>query len=330
MSSTPCKDQMPLVAVIIPVYNARAYLRSAVESVLAQTYTNLDIIVVDDGSTDGSVEVLADITDPRLRLLRQENAGKPAAMNRALAATRAEFYAVNDADDHSHPRRIERQVATMLEQPDVAGVFVGHEVIFRGRPMAPQFRGKSKEECARDIESFRMPAHDPTPMYRMSLVRGVEFDPQLKVAEGLDYILRIGEKHPLMVLGECLYSYRVHEKSITKTSRDLCNQCMLEALRRACERRGQDFESVFGSMRDYLASRPVNNRERDNNLAAHFIESVLDLRSSGRMAEAIRTGWTCGLLHPTDPHYLKALAYAVLPAGIVHRVRTRRKQRSLG
>ncbi len=318
----------PLVAVIIPVYNARPYVRAAVDSVLAQTHRALDVIVIDDGSTDGSLDALADIRDPRLRTVRQENAGKPVAMNRALAMTEAEFYVVNDADDLSHPTRIERQVACLRANPRLAGVFTGHEVILHGKKMAPQYRAKTEQECEQDVKAFRMPGHDPTPMYRMSLVRGVTFDPALPVAEGLDYILRIGEQHPFVVLGECLYSYRIHPESITKRSRDLCNACVWEALGRACARRGLNFDDVFGATRADAETRPPTNKDLDNNIAAHFIESVLDLRSMGRKLEAIGTGLRCAGLHPTDPHYLKALAYAVLPRSIVARLRAQRQQLS--
>jgi glycosyltransferase involved in cell wall biosynthesis len=315
-------DLQPLVAVVIPVYNARPYLRSAVESVLAQTYKNLELIVIDDGSTDGSVEVLAGITDPRLRIERQANAGKPAALNRAIASTDAEFYVVNDADDLSHPTRLERMVACMRARPHVAGVFTGHDLILGNRVLAPQFRQKDEDACHDDIERFRMPGHDPTPMYRLSMVRGFEFDPSLPVAEGLDYILRVGEQFPLFALGECLYSYRIHQASITKRARDLCQTCVWKVLRRACDRRGVRFEDVFGVGRDSPLQRP-RNKELDNNLAASFIESVIDLRSSGRRVEALRTGLQCSRLHPADLHYHKALAYAVMPMKMMERLRAR-------
>jgi glycosyltransferase involved in cell wall biosynthesis len=315
-------DVQPLVAVIIPVYNARPYLRAAVESVLNQTHRNLEVILIDDGSTDGSVEVLAGITDPRLRIERQANAGKPAALNRAIASTDAEFYIVNDADDISHPTRLERMVACMQARPHVAGVFSGHDLILGDRTLAPQFREKDEAACLDDIERFRMPGHDPTPMYRLSMVRGFDFDPTLPVAEGLDYILRVGEQYPLYAVGECLYSYRIHQASITKRARDLCNSCVWRVLRRACERRGVRFEDIFGVGRDSPQQRP-RNKELDNNLAANFIESVIDLRSAGRVGSAIVTGLQCSRLHPFDFHYHKALAYAVMPRYMLKRLRTR-------
>ncbi len=319
----------PLVSVVVPSYNPGKYLRPAIESVLAQTYRNIEVVVVDDGSTDGSCETIADITDPRLRIIRQANAGKSAALNRVLSECRAQFYVINDADDLSHPERIARQVACLRDNPLVAAVFCGHELILEERRMAPQFRAKEARDCAEDVRQYRMPAHDPTAMWRVSITSAFQYAPDLPGVEGYDYILRVGEHHPMMVLGECLYSYRVHPSSITQRAPATRERLVREVLRRAAERRGSRFESEFPEQVVHTPRR-MRNRDRDNNLAAHFIESVLDLRSSGRVMDAIRTGLSCSRFHPTDPHYLKALAYAVLPSAVVQRVRARRKLNAQG
>src|SRR5687767_14591739 len=97
----------PLVSVIICTYNAGNYLRDAITSILSQTHRNLEVLVVDDGSSDGSAEAAhKTINDERVRWLNQNNAGKPVALNRALNEIRGEFYAIQDADDISHPSRI--------------------------------------------------------------------------------------------------------------------------------------------------------------------------------------------------------------------------------
>ncbi len=203
-------SQRPLVSVIICVYNAGEYLRHAVESIVKQRYEKIEIIIVDDGSTDGCMRSLNDIGDERIRRIAQRNAGKPFALNRALSELRGEFYAIQDADDLSHPFRIEHQLRCMQEHPEVAAVFCGHEIVLNGRHLAPRFRAKNSEECRADIRAFRMPAHDPTVMYRVEAVRGMRYEEALRIGQGFDYILRVGEQYPMMVLGECLYSYRVH------------------------------------------------------------------------------------------------------------------------
>lgn len=113
----------PLVTVTIPVYNAEEHLADALASVLAQTYRHLDVVVVDDGSTDRSVEIARSFDDARCRVIEQANAGAPAARNTGVAASHGEMLAFLDADDVWAPDKIDVQVRAMAAQPDVAMVF---------------------------------------------------------------------------------------------------------------------------------------------------------------------------------------------------------------
>lgn len=307
----------PLVTVVMSVYNAGEYLRPSLLSIVGQTYKNLDILIIDDGSTDGCFNSVQDLlVDERIRVIHQVNSTKPVAINRALDQIRGEFYAIQDADDISHPTRIEKQVRALLNDPRLAAVFCGNELIINGKSMAPVFAPRSEGDCQSEIDAFRMPALDPTGMFRMSLVGDMRFEPSLKVAETYDYILRIGEMYPMIVLGECLYAYRILPNSLTRRAPTWRRQFEVEAYRRACERRGLRFEPECedGGYRS-------RNSLLDNNIAAHFMRSVLDCRRSNRRLSALRTGWQCACLHPTDPHYYKALAYALIPPGMTSRLR---------
>lgn len=302
----------PLVTVIVCVYNAGRWLRPAVLSVLGQTHRRLQVIVIDDGSTDGCMETIADLGDPRIETIRQRrNAGKPVALNRALAATRGEFYALHDADDISHPLRIERLVGCMRERPDLAAVFSGYDLLIDNRPRAPLLNAKDEAACADDIAHFRIPSQDPTVMYRTAIARRYPYAEDLPVVEGLDHVLRVGEHHPLRSLGECLYSYRIHPHQITRRSPADRERLVREVRRRACLRRGIPF--VEGA----AADRGSANDIRENYIASHFISSVLDLRRLRRRIDALRTGWFCSLLHPADPIYHKALIYALAPEPLI-------------
>ena len=119
----------PLVTVLIPVFNAGPYLRSAVESVLAQTYQNLEVIVIDDGSTDGCIETIKHLQDARIKIVQQANAGKAAAVNRGLELAQGEFFLIQDADDLCYPLRVERQLKRLLAEPALAAVFVGNDIV---------------------------------------------------------------------------------------------------------------------------------------------------------------------------------------------------------
>ena len=306
----------PLVSIVIASYNAGPYLRPAVESVLQQSHRELDILLIDDGSEDGSIDTISHLDDSRLRILRQENAGKPAAVNRALELIEGEFYAIQDADDLSHPERIARQVACFEADPELAGVYTGYELLIEGRPIAPRFRPKSVAECAADIDQFAMPSHDPTGMYRMSLVGHFRYAEDLQIGEGHDYILRIGEAHPLMVLGECLYSYRILPDSLTRGDPERRRRFVHQVLGRACERRGLDARALFADI-----DEGFDQNDRDNNLVAHFLESAVDQRDAGQWLGAIQTGLYCLSRHPTDPVFYKPLALAMLPPTVARWVR---------
>jgi glycosyltransferase involved in cell wall biosynthesis len=300
----------PLVSVMIPVYNAGQYLRPALESILHQTYGALEILVIDDGSTDGCLQSIADIRDSRITMLGQSNAGKSVALNRGLERVHGEFYLIQDADDLSYPNRIEEQVIYLIEHPDVAAIFTGYDYIVAGCRLAPRFRGKNAEECQRDIESMRMPCLDPTAMFRMSMVRGILYEPQLRIGQGMDYILRVGEQYPMAVLGECLYSYRANPKSTTRQNAIRRREMVCAVLRRAHERRGLPMEGV---LRHTAGAAWTVHGDAEHGFVPHCMESVLDLRRCHRGREALRTAWACARLHPLDPYYYKPFAYLFAP-----------------
>jgi glycosyltransferase involved in cell wall biosynthesis len=317
---------LPLVSVVMCVYNAGVYLRASLLSILSQTYQNLEIIIIDDGSTDGCFAFVTDLlTDSRVRVRHQQNATRPVALNRALDLVRGEFYAIQDADDISHPTRIERQVEALLKHPDLAAVFSGNELIMDGRSMAPTFAPKSADHCKREIEAFRMPALDPTGMFRMSLIGNFRYEPNLPLVEAVDYVWRVGEQHPILVLGECLYSYRILTSSVTRRDPTKREQAVTKALRCACIRRGVEYDRVF-------PQRPLKrskNSVMDNNLAAHFMTSVLHQRAVGNRWGALRTAWDCARLHHSDLHYYKAMVYAVAPEKVIFFIRRGRPVQQL-
>lgn len=108
----------PIVSVLMPAYNHRAFIGEAVASVLTQTHQDLELIIIDDGSTDGTEALLADLQDPRLRLERQSNRGSSAALNRAMALARGDYLAIINSDDRFHPERLERLLAIALAMAD--------------------------------------------------------------------------------------------------------------------------------------------------------------------------------------------------------------------
>jgi glycosyltransferase involved in cell wall biosynthesis len=185
MGSSMPAMQRPLISVMIGVYNAEPYLAEAIESVFAQTYRPLELIVVDDGSTDASGEVAQRYGDA-VTYLRQENAGNGAARNRAAELASGEHFAFLDADDRFVPDKLERQEAVLEASPDVDVVF-GHVVEF----VSPEL---TEEQRA----SIRPPASSPTPLpgpnlmlvRREAFSRVGPFSETLKVGVTVDWYAR--------------------------------------------------------------------------------------------------------------------------------------------
>jgi glycosyltransferase involved in cell wall biosynthesis len=314
----------PLVSIVTCVYNAGEYLRPSVLSIVNQTYRNLDIIIVDDGSTDGCLDTITDLLhDRRIRVFRQANATRPVALNQALDLVQGEFYAIQDADDISNPTRIQKQLEAMLSRPELAAVFCGYWLLMSGKCIAPLLASKGETECKADIDALRIPAHDATGMFRMSIIRNMRYDSSLPFVEACDYILRIGESHPMMVLGDCLYGYRMHPNSLTRSDPHRRDRMVTRMLERACERRGQSYSRTFpqGRHRKYRSY----NSLIDNDIASVFVVSVLSQRQTNRRWGAVKTGLQCARLHPFDPYYYKALVYALVPARLLRFIRSAKR-----
>lgn len=305
----------PLVSVIIPVYNAGAFLKPAVESILSQTYQHLEIIVVDDGSTDQAINLLEKSKDPRLIFLKQSNRGKSVAVNSALDIMQGEYWMLQDADDISYPERVARQVEALEADRELAAVFVGIDIRIAGKVIAPRFMPKSTADCREDIRYFRLPAHDATGMYRVSMLKNYRLDPELRIGQGVDLIFRVGERSPIKVIEGCLYSHRINRQSNTHrhSSAEVIRQINLVG-RKACQRRGCAFAeqaSVSNQQSGWLRHRKYDT------ITSYAMESVRQLKQSNRHAEALRTALITASLHPFDFLYLKPIVYWLTPLALV-------------
>jgi glycosyltransferase involved in cell wall biosynthesis len=122
----------PLVSVVIPVYNVERYVTDAVNSIVDQTYRNIEILVVDDGSSDRTVEKVAQLEDPRLRLIRGEHNGFVNSLNMVIPTAAGDWIARMDGDDIAHPYRLERQMEFVRQHPDALMVSTTPSLITPG------------------------------------------------------------------------------------------------------------------------------------------------------------------------------------------------------
>lgn len=202
----------PLITCIVPVYNGERYLGEALDSILAQTYRSLEIIVVDDGSTDRTPGVAARYGD-RVRYVRQENGGPAAARNRGIDEARGNFLAFLDADDLWHNRKLALQTERFRARPGL-GICLAHFKNF----WAPELREEAKK--------FRShPLAQPTPGYFSSSLiarRAVfdavgRFDERLFIGENTDWFLRARDRQIVMeLLPDVLIFRRLHRDNTTR------------------------------------------------------------------------------------------------------------------
>ncbi|MEG4031091.1 MULTISPECIES: glycosyltransferase [unclassified Microcoleus] len=206
----------PLISVIIPVYNGDRYIVQAVESTLGQTFTNLEIIVVDDGSTDRTQQVLQPYFD-RIRYIYQENQGVAAARNIACQLAQGEFLAFLDADDYFLPSKLEKQLACFDAYPTLDMVQTGWLIVDEtGREISAV---KPWQQASKlDLESFiiyKCVRPSAIMLRRKWWVKLGGFDSQFPLAEDLDFALRLALKGCKAVwLEETLTCYRQHNSNL--------------------------------------------------------------------------------------------------------------------
>jgi glycosyltransferase involved in cell wall biosynthesis len=128
---------MPLVSVLIPCYNAGRWIRETLESVLAQTWPNIEIVVVDDGSTDNTVAVIDEVNSTRIKLFKQQNSGAASARNRAFTESRGDFIQYLDADDLLSPNKIHLQMERLIDRHDC--IAMGEWARFHTDPSEAEF-----------------------------------------------------------------------------------------------------------------------------------------------------------------------------------------------
>ena len=128
------QEKALLVSVVMPAYNVEKYVEEAVHSILAQTFCDFEFIIVDDGSTDRTHDILRSFSDPRIRLIfNEKNEGNYPARNRGCRLARGKYIAVMDADDVAMPERLEKQVKYMEEHPDVLACGTAYRLMGRNK-----------------------------------------------------------------------------------------------------------------------------------------------------------------------------------------------------
>jgi FkbM family methyltransferase len=207
---------MPLISVNIPLYNREAYIKACLESVLAQSFTDFEVVVLDDASTDASASIVKSFRDPRIRYYRNEkNQGISATRNRLVALSQGEYIAVLDSDDLAEPERLMQQLAAFQKDPSLSLVAGCAAVIDADGQPTGQVWGSalSPEACAARLPFSNTILHS-TLMAKKAFLEAFPYDAQYKSAEDYDVWLRgASAGHRYRVLAAVLSKYRVHSSS---------------------------------------------------------------------------------------------------------------------
>jgi glycosyltransferase involved in cell wall biosynthesis len=220
----------PLVSVIIPVYNGERFLGEAIESALAQDYTPLEVIVVDDGSTDGSRTIAHRY--PAVRYVYQENAGVAAAKDAGLAIARGEFIGFLDHDDTWAPQKVSAQVRYLVDHPELGCVFSRHRIVLeRGTPL-PSWVNPAA------LNDDRFGIFAATMLVRRRVFEQIgPFNETLRVGEDTEWIVRAKESGVAMAVVEApLLFRRVHEGNCSRFV-ELHHATLMSILRASVARR---------------------------------------------------------------------------------------------
>ncbi len=211
----------PSISVIMPAFNAAAYVKAAIESVLDQTLRDFELIVIDDGSTDRTGELLGNFDDSRIQVIRHElNAGLIAGLNEGIEASRGRYIARMDADDICEPTRFQRQIDCLEKNPEIGVLGTAIRVIDElGRPGAAFVMPATPTDVEWAMPMLCPLAH-PSVMMRTELVRRAGgYSPAALHAEDYDLWCRLSRLTQVANLREPLMRVRKHAASVTSTLR---------------------------------------------------------------------------------------------------------------
>jgi len=213
-------ESQPRVTIALPVYNGAATLAVAVRSIVMQTFSNWELIILNDASTDHSLDVMRSFDDPRIRLVEGDrNIGLSARLNMAVDMARGEYFARMDQDDISFPERLRKQLDYLHQHPDI-DLLATSTIPFRGdgeplgRLPVPMVHEKI---CARPYNGFHMP--HPTWMGRTAWFRSYRYDSSADGAEDQHLLLRSYQESRFACLEEPLLAYHEGSRPLKKMLR---------------------------------------------------------------------------------------------------------------
>ncbi len=276
---------MPKVSVIIPAYNAMSYLPETLESVLQQTFTDLEILIVNDGSSDNIVEWASSLTDPRIKLISQSNQGVSIARNTALSNAKGEYIAFLDADDLWEQTKLEKQVQFLDNHPTV-GLVATWMILTdeNNNPLSEVKIDFKQGNIRKEIIEISLIPCGSIPMVRRVCFDEVGlFDSTLRFGEDWEMWTRIAANYDFGLIKELLVYYRQHSKNSSKNSQEILPDFdrLIEKMFSSASAELLPIKAkTYGRMNLYIAWKSLENKDFPgaNNFCNRAIKSYPQLQ----------------------------------------------------
>lgn len=231
------KNKFELISIIIPSYNHSKYITSTINSVIDQTYENFELIIIDDGSTDGSQEIIPTIRDPRIEYFSQKNLGAHKTINRGLQLAKGKYITILNSDDIYHPQRLEKCVKFLENNQNISLVSTWIEVIDQSgqkldikkdwRNLLPwpitdyTHSFLNTNDYKRNLLATNFVATTSNIFMRNTVVKSIGGMRELRFAHDWDYLLRVANIFECSSIQLPLLKYRVHPKNTISQNRKL-------------------------------------------------------------------------------------------------------------
>ncbi len=246
----------PTVSIIISVYNSEVHIRESIESILGQSFTDFEVIVIDDASTDATSEILHEYTekDARVRSFRNEqNLGLTKSLNKAIRESSGTYIARMDADDIAYPERFEKQVAFLSSCPNYGLVGSWAIVIDNQGKEIDQYQWETKDgEIRKNLIKYNCIIH-PSIMMRAEVLEIVGYyDETFRYAQDYDLFFRIVRHFKVQNIAEPLIKYRIGTSSITGSKNRAQAWCAMRARWNAIKRMMYPWWSIVYLLRPLI------------------------------------------------------------------------------
>lgn len=317
--------RVPRVSVVMPAYNAREYLREAIEGVLNQTFKDFEFLIIDDGSTDDTVAIIRSYRDPRIVLHQRRHNGLIDTLNYGIKVARGEYIARMDTDDVSEPQRFELQVKFLDEHFDHALVGTTTQIIdTKGRTVDISAEPLRHEEIVQALLVRNALAHGSVMMRKSAVRRVGGYNATAIHAEDYDLWVRISEVGKLANLPQALFKWRLNPAGVSITK----SKVQRQTVERIKERQWRELfrQGTFPklSSRDiwekgWRADHPADPfwKVRRKSLAVIYSRLGREFLLRGRRGEAARYVLAAVVLFPRLPTTYFYLLALILPRGLI-------------